>query len=67
MQKAQALSTQLQTTKVFSYMHTNPPTTPLSMVIVDTDYRISHAVNTPYEERFRTSGEMVLDLFGHKV
>lgn len=48
-------------------METISPTTPLSMLIVDSDYRISHAVNMPYEKRFRTAGEMVRDLFGHKV
>jgi len=67
MQKAGALSSQLQTTKSFSYMHTISPTTPLSMIIVDSGNRISHAVNTPYEKRFRTVGEMVRDLFEHKV
>ena len=49
-------------------MQTISPTTPLSMVIVDpATKRISHAVNSPYEERFRTSREMVRDLFEHKV
>lgn len=67
-QKAQALSTHLQATQAFPFMHTISPSTPLMMAIVDASTNhMSLAVNAPYGEHFHTSGEMAKDLFAHKV